>query len=405
MKILHVIPYFTTAHGGPVNVVKNITKNLSKRGHDVTIMTTDVSMPGEKEEIINIDSSVDLKIFPCWNNWMAYHLKLHFSPEMNRSIAKSISDFDVVHLHEWRGIPNMYVFKHAKAAKAPIVIQPHGSSPVMIGPQSRSTTIIKKIYDNFYGNNLVMMASRIIALNLNEARTLKQQSVPDRKLVVIPNGLDANDIISLPKRGLFRERYGISADKQIILFLARFNPNKGADLLIRAFSHLHLPDVILVMVGPDDGHLKEAKTLARCLGNDVIFTGPLTGFDKWSAYVDCDVYVLPSVYEAFGITVIEALACSRPVIVMESCGISDIIEDIGIVIKRDEVALSEALKELLSHPNMREEMGFRGRELILNNFTWDHIIPQYESLYLDCINKIDNPSIIGSNLPFKHKAI
>jgi len=385
MRILHVIPYFSIAHGGPVNVVANIARKMASDGHDVTIMATDVTMPGEKKDYIDVGPQVRVQIIPCLSNWAAYNLKLHISPKMKNAIARSINDYDIVHLHEWRGIPNLYALKCAKAAKVPFVVQPHGSSPMVIGPQNKMVSISKRMYDMVYGRGLVLGASRIIALSQNESKLLVKQGVPDQKIAVIPNGLDIKEISSLPERGSFREKYGIPRNQRIVLFLARFNPNKGADLLIRAFSNLNMPDVVLAMVGPDDGCLDDVKHLTHQLGVRAIFTGPLSGRDKWSAFVDCDVYVLPSVYETFPLTVLEAFACSRPCIVMESCGISDIVGGKGLVIKRDGIALSEALKKILDQPQVREEMGTRGRTLAIN-LTWDKIAPMYESLYAECIS-------------------
>jgi len=80
-------------------------------------------------------------------------------------------------------------------------------------------------------------------------------------------------------------------------------------------------------VGPDDGYLGELKALVKALRieDKVLITGPLYGEDKLEAYVDADVYVLPSRYEIWGITVLEAYACGKPVITSKVGGLKDLV--------------------------------------------------------------------------------
>ncbi|GAI33437.1 unnamed protein product, partial [marine sediment metagenome] len=87
-------------------------------------------------------------------------------------------------------------------------------------------------------------------------------------------------------------------------------------------------DTLLVFVGPDDGYLPALKKLVKelMIEEKVLFTGPLFGKEKLEAYVDADVYVLPSSYEIFGLTVLEACACGTPVVVTEACGLANWVD-------------------------------------------------------------------------------
>ena len=102
------------------------------------------------------------------------------------------------------------------------------------------------------------------------------------------------------------------------------------------------------------------------ISNRIYFTGPLYDKDKLEAYVDADVYVLPSIYEAFPNTVLEAWASGTPIIVTDKCGLADIVEnaDAGYVIKYDKTQLAETIKNMIINKiTARDNCIFIGRNL------------------------------------------
>ena len=164
---------------------------------------------------------------------------------------------------------------------------------------------------------------------------------------------------------------------------------KGLDLLVRAFAELSKPlsNVKLVIVGPDDGYLPSLKKLIADLeiSNEVLFTGHLYGEDKVEAYVDADVFVLPSVYEIFGNVVLEACACGTPVIVTDRCGIADAINgQAGLVVPYDKEQLRQALLHMLSDDEIRLQFGEKGKLLVRQRFSWEKIAEQIENVYQRC---------------------
>ena len=193
-----------------------------------------------------------------------------------------------------------------------------------------------------------MKAKKIICLNQVEIAQCERLGVPKDRLVIVPNGVNLDEYVNLPQKGSFRKRWSISNDQKIILFLARIHKIKGPDLLAKAFTLIskNNNNLKLVFAGPDGGYLTFLKGLIRELGIEekVLFTGPLYERDKFEAYVDADVYVLPSVYETFPISIIEACACGTPVIVTDRCGIANIIDgQVGLVVPYNADALGEAI--------------------------------------------------------------
>jgi len=105
-----------------------------------------------------------------------------------------------------------------------------------------------------------------------------------------------------------------------------------------------------VVVGPDDGYLRELQALTNALKMEdkVLITGPLYGRDKLEAYVDADVYVLPLRYETFPMSALEAVACRTPIILTENCGITEYFRDkVGLIVKPYLNHLAESLLEIL----------------------------------------------------------
>jgi len=122
------------------------------------------------------------------------------------------------------------------------------------------------------------------------------------------------------------------------------------------------------------------------ISDKVLFTGPLYGQEKLQAYVDADVYVLPSVYEIFGITVLEALACGIPVIVTDRCGLADLINDqAGLVVSYSKEQLRSALRRMLDDDKMRLQFGERGKLLVSEKFNWEKIAEQVEIVYKEIL--------------------
>ncbi|MEM1510616.1 MAG: glycosyltransferase family 4 protein [Thermofilaceae archaeon] len=146
----------------------------------------------------------------------------------------------------------------------------------------------------------------------------------------------------------------------------------------------------LVIAGPDDGYLNEAKNLAKTLNIDdsVMFTGPLYGRYKLEAYIDAYVYVLPSRYEIFGNTVLEAYACCTPVIASSVGGLSDLVVngETGLLFEAENSEeLAKNIYCLLNDSSKAAEMGLKGRKFVEENFRIDTVIKKLEHVYEEIV--------------------
>lgn len=209
--------------------------------------------------------------------------------------------------------------------------------------------------------------------------------VPEDKICIVPNGIELADFNELPIKGEFRTKFQIDASEKIILYLGRIHRIKGIDLLIRAFADLliHCNNVKLVIVGADDGFMQDVLREIEYfnLKNNIIFTGPLYGREKLMAFIDADVYVLPSVYETFPNTILEAYACGTPVITTDRCAISDLVKLAGLVVKYDKNELKDALRMLLDDELARSEYSKEGKALVRDKFNIEEITSRLELIY------------------------
>jgi len=390
MRILEVIPYFHPKYGGPVEMVSLLSRKLIERGHRVTIYTTE-AFPGSPDSIaadrILPADGVNVHYFKDLTRVIARNQNLFFSPGIVPVAKKQIKDFDIIHLHDYRAFQSIIVHHYALKYGVPYVLQTHGSIPRMVAKRN-----LKRLFDILWGNTLLKDASKTIAITQLEATQLQDVGVSSDKIEIVPNGIDLTEIGESPQKGKFRRKYGLRDDQKIVLYLGRIHKIKGLDVLVKAFVGLtkKLSDVMLVIVGPDDGFLTGLLKLRGALGigDRMLLVGPLYGQEKLAAYADADVYVLPSIHEVFGMTVLEACACGIPVVLTENCGLANwVVESRAgyAVPSGDEAKLQEACLRILTDESLRKSMGERGKQMVKDHFSLDRVVQRVEEIYSSCM--------------------
>jgi glycosyltransferase involved in cell wall biosynthesis len=388
MKILMVVASYSPSSGGPTTVIRALASELVKKGHEVSIYTSDYfdksSRVQEYSKPVEIDG-IKVYYFKNISNKLAHNYNVYLSPMLVKKAKDNLKNFDIIHIHGFRTFQSIFIHHYAKKYNVPYILQTHGTVLPFFQKQS-----LKKIFDLFLGYKILRDVSKVIALTKTEAEQYKKMGGDENKIEIVPNGIDLSEYENLPEKGEFRRKYSIRDDEKIILYLGRIHKIKGIDLLVKAFADLveELDNVKLVIVGPDGGFLSMLKRQIESLkiGDRILFTGTLYERDKLEAYVDADVYVLPSVYEIFPITVLEACACGTPVIVTDRCSIADFVNKIGYVVEYDKEQLQDAIIKVLSDEGLRRRFGERGKKLVEERlFSWDNIEKKVEGLYEDCI--------------------
>jgi len=391
MRILNVTESYAPFYefGGPPAKVQALSRGLAKRGNEVTVLTADwgVEERGAGTPQANSfqrspfgwateDHGVKAIYLPTWLRYRA----TSWNPAIDRFLRVRLSEFDVVHIFGLYDLLGPSAAKECRRQNVPCVIEPIG----MFVPIVRNVRL-KRLYHYFYGRGMLAGAARVIATSEQEARELREGGIPKEKIVLRRNGVIQPERI--PDRGLFRETRNIPPDSLVILFLGRLTEKKSPDLLLKAFSAL--PSQIagrnlrLVFAGPDEqGMEAKLKGMSDALHvtERVQFVGPIFGEEKWAAYRDADVFVLPSQNENFGNTAAESAAVGTPVIVTEQCGIASLLIEAALIIPHQETALVQAMRTLLQDETLRRRLGRQAAEKA-SRIGWDEPVSEMESLY------------------------
>jgi glycosyltransferase involved in cell wall biosynthesis len=231
----------------------------------------------------------------------------------------------------------------------------------------------------------------VIALNRFEMQQCLYFGVEQGKIAIIPNFVVLKEFKNVPYD--FREQHGIDSKTRIILYVGRLHKNKGLDILVCAFNFLKMKKVRsikLVIIGSDGGMRGPLIDMCKFynIEHDVLIVSEKVDVpsreDVVSAIMAADIFVSPSFFETFPSTILEALACGKPVIATRVGGVPEIINDgvTGFLVDpRNAKKLSEKILYLLENEAEAEKVGFRGKEYVMRNFEVGVVGEKIENVY------------------------
>jgi glycosyltransferase involved in cell wall biosynthesis len=381
MKILQAFSLFSVpSGGGTVDFVYKISRTLRQRGHEVTIYTSDFELDQNY-----IDSLQGIEVIPFCG--FLDLPGLHITPGLISEAARNLKNFDVIHLHSHRSFQNIILHHFANKFGIPYVIDAHGSTPL----EHKKT--FKRFFDILYGNKICKDCSMFVAETQMGINEYKEIGIPDGKIALIPPPFPIEDFVNLPQAGQFRKEYNIK-EKHIIMFFGRLNRIKGIDFLVESFYELtqQRDDVILAIVGSDDGFKSELENLVNKLklSKKVLFTGFLGGEQKLAALVGADVVVQTSRYEQGAGVPFEAVLCGTPIIVSSHTGAGEDVRrlDAGYLVEIDnKTALAETINKILEDPTEARQKAQNAAKYIKENLSMNKKIEDYEKVYIKCIQE------------------
>jgi len=242
-------------------------------------------------------------------------------------------------------------------------------------------------------NPLLRDADRFVAMSQLIRQEMLAAGVDPARVALIPHGVDTARFRPAAggERSALRAQLGIPPGV-VAAYTGRLLRGKGLELLVEAFSAIaaERPDLLLLLVGSGEGQSLsvEAELRRRVaelgLGDRVFFAGRSDRVEDWLRA--SDLFVFPSLYEALGISLVEAAACGLPAIGSRTGGIVDVIEDgrSGLLVPAgDGLALAQALRTLASDGERRLELGVHARSLALARFDERDALARYRALFAE----------------------
>jgi glycosyltransferase involved in cell wall biosynthesis len=357
----------------------NLSKALADRGHDVHLFTTDRAGVPDISWLSNVDVRVFKETFAPFS----------YAPDMSPDLKSLMPQVDLVHIHGLYLYPTIQAARVARQFEVPYIIRPAGA----LDPYHLNRKVIKKAVFDLLVHNDVLRNASAFHFTTDIEKEISQPRTYGRDGIVIPNGLNLSQIQALAQKGRFRERFPNIGSKRIVLFLGRINYKKGFEVLVPAFAEAHrqIPDIHLVIAGNDDGYLSAVQQLVadHKLVDNVTFAGFLGSAEKYEAYADADMFVLPSYSENFANALFEAMASGTPSIISNKVNSWPEIAaaQAAIVINPDVAELTAAIRDLISDQESWDALSKRAKDFSWLNYDWSSIANRIEIAYQSILSK------------------
>jgi glycosyltransferase involved in cell wall biosynthesis len=375
MRIVQTPARFYPFIGGVENYVYDLSRELARLGQEVQVICAREPEAQEKES----RDGIEIKRLP----YIGKVANTNITPTLPFALIQQ--DFDLIHTHlptpwsaDWSALLSM-------AKNKPLVLTYHND---IVGRGFAGE--IAGLYNFTCLTLLLKTASKIIITQPNYAKSIYLKSYKN-KLKILPNGVDIDRF-----RPIGSQRKDIKGNK-VLFFLGlldKFHRYKGLDYLLEALVIVkkQVPGVELVVGGAGE-LLSYYQDMAMSLGlwENVDFLGFVPDEKLAEYYNRCDAFVLPSIsseQEGFGIVLLEAMACERPVISTDIVGVAEDVRrvDAGRIVRTKDIdALAQAILEILSNQELAEEMGRRGRKLIEEKYDWKKIGGDMLRIYRELI--------------------
>lgn len=386
--------------GGEYQVAHAIVSGLAERGHQIHVIVPQAKLnapiPNVTIHELGGYNFVERESYFSYRwNWWTFTLRSYW---LAKKILKQYP-IDIVHHIRPAFLEK---FSLCWALPLPFVYGPvslpmiHSLPPgtAMPGENTRSG-IITKLKNKFI-DRLNFTIGKHLWLRMMETAVSVPVSVPPTRDYLPDNCKDKSPIIPL---GVDKDQFRPAPDaappqqNPTIFYAGHLVDAKGVHYLVEAMQKIHaqIPNAKLVFAG--DGFSKpklqsmvEDLKLETC----VEFLGPRPFHDMPSLFQQCTVFCMPTLAEAFGLSILQAMACAKPVVASAVGGIPYFVED-GLsghlVPASNSDALADALIDILSDPDKAMKMGKHNRTLIEQKYSWTPIVEQIENLYQDVLSR------------------
>lgn len=366
MKVLQIGKYYSPYKGGIETVVQNLSEGLVQQGNKVSVICANTKLERENDEI----KGVDILRLPRLGVFASQPLLMSARTEIKRHMKS----FDLLHFHGPNPLIEMMAMTLPKTV--PWVLTYH------------SDIIKQKILGTAYKPFLKKFLERVDAIVVASKEAIETSPIlPEyrKKCHVIPFGISEERFLKNKEVEGFIEEYKKSYSPYA-LFTGRLVSYKGVDVLLAAWKEVE-GKLVLVGNGPlKESLLQQAKNLG--IEDKVFFLGHVGGDNEFSAlFHSCEFFILPSITraEAFGMVMLEAMACSKPIISTSlNSGVRSVNEHetSGFQVEPgNSVELAERANQLFKNNELREKLSLQSRQRFESKFTVEVMVKSYSELY------------------------
>lgn len=346
--MLMAIPHFYPTVGGAERQCLKLSEALIELGMEVTVLTSRLSKKDLRSEIINSIPVTRLRVLkPIEANlpfWLLYLSSHRF-------------DYDILHVHLLSHVHSAACFMAARMFQKPLVIKPGNSGSrfdVRLVREELRWPMRRLAEKGLFHAHAVVAICRAIRAELLEI------GLPSDRIVEIPNGVEAIDLLPDQVRRENRLRLGLPEDACIVLRAGTLHPKKGLGVLLQAWEHIrsHCPHALLVSIG-GASLPQELSRLTEEASNRVRFVTDLP--EGITPYLQvADIFVLPSFAEGLSNALLEAQSAGLACLATRVGGNSEVIEEgrNGLLVDPGSVEqLAQSLRTLICSPSLRHALG------------------------------------------------
>lgn len=402
LKVVHVPRRFAADYwGGTESVVLSYCQELQRLGHDQSIFTTQALDPTPHSQIQGVDIHRYSYFYPYLGLGQAQKDLLDrkggnlFSWSLGWSLWRQ-PKLNLIHLHTGKRLGGIARWV-AQRRRIPYVLSLHGGVYDVPGAEAASWTEPTqghwewgRLLGWLVGSRRVLDdASLVLCLGQKEQQLLQQQH-PRTRVEVFPNGVDAARF-GQGDRQTWRDRCQLGEDDRLLLCVGRIDPQKNQALALQILARLpqnyHL---LLLGACTNDGYLQQLRGLTSELGLNQRVHGwhGASGQELVDAYHGCDLFLLPSLHEPFGIVVLEAWAAGKAVIASAVGGLLDLVEDgrHGWLFPPGNLeAALRLIEQAAANPEQTAQVGQQARAHCAQHFAWSALAPRLVHLYREVL--------------------
>ncbi len=381
MKIAFLHDSISRRSGGLLESARGLARAIAE-DDEVTVF-------GVADEFTDVDLASWLPLQPKIFPRVGPH-SLGYAPGYLQALAAA--EPDIAHVHGLWTYHSLVAYRWYRRTKRPLVYTVHG---MLDAWAVRNSAWKKRLVGALWENAAHRSAACIHVLSEAEYRSVREYGLRN-PVCIIPNG------INLPE-----EKTKEKVETRMLLYLGRLHPKKNLAALIRAFAQNRKSEIgnrdsrkwVLAIAGWDQGgyrmELERLKDEVE-IGDSVVFMGPKFGAEKDEVYRACDAFVLPSLSEGLPMSILEAWAYAKPVLMTPECNLPEGFEaNAAIRIGTSAESISVGLQRLFQMDDLRlREKGERGFALVRDRFSWPDIGQQMRAVYQWVIGGGPSPATV-----------